>query len=178
MRRFWVCDAVAPTAQCAGLLAYSHTLHVHFDLVEDFARNPQAWFLIWHGDPSPLDTSASRPHRSGATMATSFYGHSHTRAGGALPINSADGAGSHRVLHISICSEHLKQGWQRTGAALAATVLLISNPWWYEAAFFDVHLPPLELFSMLVLTAYSFRSRGRSESIPQPMHGGFTACPY
>src|SRR5208282_6886371 len=42
--------------QLVGLILYSWYLYQHFDLLQDFAHNAQAWYLIGHGHLLPLDT--------------------------------------------------------------------------------------------------------------------------
>jgi len=163
MRRFWVCAAIALTAQCAGLLTYSYMLYAHFDLSEDFAHNAQAWFLIGHGDLSPLDTVRIpttpfwRDHFDLILWPLSLLELVERSPFSLLVVQDLALVAAEVVTVfwvVGVCSEHLEQGWPCTGAALAATALLLANPWWYEAASFDVHLPPLGLF-LVMLTAYS-----------------------
>lgn len=168
MRKFWIFASVALTAQCAGLLIYSHALYAHFDLSEDFAHNAQAWFLIGHGDLSPLDTVRIpttpfwRDHFDLILWPLSLLELAERSPFSLLVVQDLALVAAEVVTVfwiVSVCSEHLEQGWPRTGAVLAATALLMANPWWYEAASFDVHLPSLGLF-LVVLTAYSLW-RGR-----------------
>ncbi len=137
-------------------------LYAHFDLSEDFAHNAQAWFLIGHGDLSPLDTVRIpttpfwRDHFDLIVWPLSLLELVEGSPFSLLVVQDLALVAAEVVTVfwvVGVCSEHLEQGWPRTGAALAATALLVADPWWYEAASFDVHLPPLGLF-LVMLTAY------------------------
>ena len=61
---FWKIAYSLAAVQLAGLITYSWYLYQHFDLLEDFAHNAQAWYLIGHGIGRRWTPCGSPPHRS------------------------------------------------------------------------------------------------------------------
>jgi uncharacterized membrane protein len=163
---FWIIVVALLAAQSVGLIAYSYYLFSHFDLAEDFAHNAQAWFLIGHGNLSPLDTIRIpntpfwRDHLDFILWPLGLIGRLWPSPFSLLVLQDLAVVAAEGITALwiaRICVQHLEPGWKRSGAALAAVILLVTNPWWYEAVSFDFHMPPLGL-PFILLTAYSLWS--------------------
>ncbi len=158
---FWSIDLVIVSVQFVGLIHYSWYLYRRFDLLEDFAHNAQAWYLIGHGNLSPLDTIRIpstpflRDHFDLVMWPLSLL---HFLSGSPLWLlvvqDLAVVAAELITLRWvwSILDSRLDR--HRTLAGLLALVVLMANVWWYETVSFDVHMTPLGL-PLLVLVGYS-----------------------
>ena len=151
---------VVLAAQLAGFLVYSSYLYGHFDLLEDFAHNAQAWFLIGHGHWSPLDTVRIpstpfvRDHLDLIMWPLSLLHFLWDSpfwllVAQDLAVVTAEAVTLYWIWLLLV--QHLDR--HRTAAGVLALVVLVANAWWYETVSFDVHLTPLGL-PMLVLTGY------------------------
>jgi hypothetical protein len=161
---FWKVALTAVAAQLAVLIGYSWYLYHRFDLLEDFAHNAQAWYLIGHGDLSPLDTVRIpstpflRDHLDLVMWPLSLL---HVVSGSpfSLLVVQDVAVAVAELITLrwvwSLLSERLHR--HRTAAGLLALVVLMANAWWYETVSFDIHLTPLGL--PLLLAVGYFLSR-------------------
>jgi len=162
---FWTVTLVLLGAQLVLLLFYSWYLYRRFDLLEDFAHNAQAWYLIGHGNLLPLDTVRIpstpflRDHLDLVMWPLSLL---HYISGSPFWLLVVQDL-------AVVAAELITMRWawwlittrldrHRTSAGLLALVVLMANAWWYETVSFDVHLTPLGL-PLLVAVGYSL-SRG------------------
>jgi hypothetical protein len=157
---FWTISLALIAVQLVALILYSWYLYRRFDLLEDFAHNAQAWYLIGHGQLLPLDTVRIpttpflRDHFDLVMWPLSLL---HFISGSPLWLlvvqDVAVAAAELITLRWvwSLLSSHLDR--HRTAAGLLALLVLMANAWWYEAVSFDVHLTPLGL-PLLVLVGY------------------------
>jgi uncharacterized membrane protein len=162
MRRFWLVLGAALTLQLIALLVYSTHLYQRFDVSVDFAHNAQAWYLIGHGDLNPTDTvriAATpfwRDHFDLIIWPLSVLGWISPQPVVLLWLQDIAIVAAELVTLFwvaSICTERLEH--HRDSVGIVALVALIANPWWYETASFDIHMPPLGL-PFVVLAGYSF----------------------
>jgi uncharacterized membrane protein len=163
---FWSISLVLVAVQLVALILYSWYLYRRFDLLEDFAHNAQAWYLISHGTLSPLDTIRIpstpflRDHLDLVMWPLSLL---HVISGSPfwlLVVQDVAVAVAELITLRwvwSLLSTRLDR--HRTVAGLLALVVLMANAWWYETVSFDVHLTPLGL-PLLVLVGY-WLSTGR-----------------
>jgi uncharacterized membrane protein len=158
---FWAIAYLLIGVQLVALILYSWYLYRRFDLLEDFAHNAQAWYLIGHGNLLPLDTIRIpstpflRDHFDLVMWPLSLL---HLLSGSPfwlLVVQDVAVAVAELItlrwvwkLLTSRLDRH------RTVAGLLAVVVLMANAWWYETVSFDVHLTPLGL-PLLVLVGYS-----------------------
>ncbi len=163
---FWSVAVVLVAVQLVGLVLYSWYLYRRFDLLEDFAHNAQAWYLISHGTLSPLDTVRIpstpflRDHFDLVMWPLSLL---HVLSGSPfwllvvqdVAVAAAELITLRWVWSLLAC----RLDRHRTVAGLLALVVLMANAWWYETVSFDVHLTPLGL-PFLVLVGYEL-SKGR-----------------
>jgi uncharacterized membrane protein len=163
---FWAIALVLLAVQLGGLIFYSWYLYRRFDLLEDFAHNAQAWYLISHGNLSPLDTIRIpstlflRDHFDLVMWPLSLL---HFVSGSPfwllvvqdLAVVVAELITLRWVW--SLISSRLDR--HQTLAGFLAVVVLMANAWWYETVSFDVHMTPLGL-PLLVLVGY-YLSRER-----------------
>jgi hypothetical protein len=158
---FWSIAVVLVTVQLVALLFYSWYLYRRFDLLEDFAHNAQAWYLIAHGNLTPLDTIRIpstpflRDHLDLVMWPLSLL---HVVSGSPFWLLV--------VQDVAVAAaELITLGWvwslitsrldrHQTVAGLLALLVLMANAWWYETVSFDVHMTPLGL-PLLVLVGYS-----------------------
>jgi uncharacterized membrane protein len=163
---FWTIALLLISVQLAGLLLYSWYLYGRFDLLEDFAHNAQAWYLIGHGDLLPLDTIRIpttpflRDHLDLVMWPLSLL---HLVSGSPfwllvvqdLAVVAAELITLRWVW--SLVESRLDR--HRTAAGLLALVVLMANAWWYEAVSFDVHLTPLGLPLLVAVGYWLWRGR-------------------
>ena len=161
---FWTIALVLLTVQLAGLIFYSWYLYRRFDLLEDFAHNAQAWYLISHGTLSPLDTIRIpstlflRDHFDLVMWPLSLL---HFISGSPfwlLVVQDIAVVVAELITLLwvwSLISSRLDR--HRTAAGLLAVIVLMANAWWYETVSFDVHMTPLGL-PLLVLVGYYLAS--------------------
>jgi uncharacterized membrane protein len=164
MGGFWLVSTVVLIAQLVGLITYSNYLFRRFDVSTDFAHNAQAWYLIGHGDLSPVDTIR--------LIITPFWrDHFDLIIWVLAPLRwlwpspivllwvqdiAIVATEAITLLWVAgICSEQLRSRTSRSVAGIIALVALVANAWWYETVSFDFHLPPIGA-PFLVLAAYSF----------------------
>jgi hypothetical protein len=165
MRLFWGVSAAVLAVQLIALLVYTTHLYGRFDVSVDFAHNAQAWYLIGHGNLNPVDTVRITP--------TPFWRDHFDLIIWPLSLLRWISPGPVVLLWVqdlaivatelitlfwvaAICTEKVKS--HRNAAGIVAMVALVANPWWYETASFDVHMPPLGL-PFLVFAGYSFWNR-------------------
>jgi Predicted membrane protein (DUF2079) len=157
---FWTVAVALVSLQLVGLILYSWYLYRRFDLLEDFAHNAQAWYLIGHGQLLPVDTIRLpstpflRDHFDLVMWPLSLL---HFISGSPLWLlvvqDIAVAVAELITLRWvwSLLTIHLDR--HRTAAGFLALVVLMANAWWYETVSFDVHLTPLGL-PLLVLVGY------------------------
>jgi uncharacterized membrane protein len=163
---FWKIAVTLIVIQLAALVSYSWYLYQHFDLLEDFAHNAQAWYLIGHGTLAPVDTVRIpstpflRDHLDLVMWPLSLL---HLVSGSPFSLLVVQDVAVVVAELItlrwvwSLLSDRLDR--HRTIAGLLALVVLMANVWWYETVSFDIHLTPLGL--PLLLAVGYFLSRGR-----------------
>jgi uncharacterized membrane protein len=163
---FWTIALCLVTVQLAALLLYSWYLYRRFDLLEDFAHNAQAWYLIGHGDLLPLDTIRIpttpflRDHLDLVMWPLSLL---HVISGSPfwlLVVQDLAVAAAELITLRwvwSLLETHLDR--HRTAAGLLALVVLMANAWWYETVSFDVHLTPLGLPVLVGVGYWLWRER-------------------
>jgi len=163
---FWTIALALVGAQLVALILYSWYLYRRFDLLEDFAHNAQAWYLIGHGDLLPLDTVRLpttpflRDHFDLVMWPLSLL---RVFSGSPFWLLVAQDVAVAAAELITLrwvwtlLTAHLAR--YRTVAGLLALVVLMANAWWYETVSYDVHLTPLAL-PLLVLVGYSL-SQGK-----------------
>jgi uncharacterized membrane protein len=166
-RRFWVVVAVVLGVQLLALLAYSTYLYHRFDLTDDFGTYTQAWWLIGHGHLNPVDT---------IQVPTYPFWQSHFELA-MWPIALIGRVWPHAVQLLwlqdlaMVATEGLAMLWvaalcveRRRGrvVAVAALVFLVINPWWYQAASFDMHFELLGLPFVLWSALSLWRGRTRT----------------
>ena len=161
MRRFWIASIAVLAVQLAALIVYSNHLYSHFDLSVDFAHNVQAWYLIGHGSLDPVDTvriTATpfwRDHFDLILWPLSLLRWLSPQPIILLWLQDAAIVASEVVTLLwvsAILSDRLAA--LRNTVGIVALIALVANPWWYEAASFDVHMPPLGL-PFVILAGYS-----------------------
>lgn len=166
MRRFWLMVGAVLALQLIALLAYSTHLYQRFDVSVDFAHNAQAWYLIGHGNLSPIDTvriTATpfwKDHFDLVVWPLSLLRWIYPQPVVLLWVQDVAIVAAELVTLFwvaSICTEKLQR--YRNIFGITALLALVANPWWYETASFDIHMPPLGL-PFVVLAGYSFW-RGR-----------------
>jgi hypothetical protein len=162
MRLFWTVSAGVLVVQLIALLVYTTHLYGRFDVSVDFAHNAQAWYLIGHGNLNPVDTVRIAP--------TPFWRDHFDLVVWPLSLLRWISPGPVVLLWVqdlaivatelvtlfwvaAVCTEKLRS--HRDAAGIVAMVALVANPWWYETASFDVHMPPLGL-PLLVFAGYAF----------------------
>jgi uncharacterized membrane protein len=163
---FGVVTGVLLAAQLAVLISYSWYLYRRFDLLEDFAHNAQAWYLIGHGHLLPLDTVRLpttpflRDHFDLVMWPLSLL-HVVSPSPFSLLVVQDVAVVAAELITIRwvwwLLAERLER--HRTAAGLLALLVLMTNAWWYETVSFDVHLTPLGL-PLLVAVGYLL-ARGR-----------------
>ena len=162
---FWLVSAVVLLAQLIGLLLYSNYLYERFDVSTDFAHNVQAWYLIGHGDLSPIDTIRLittpfwRDHFDLIIWVLSPLSRIWPEGVGLLWIQDLAIVATEAITLLwvaAICTEQLRK--RRNVVAIVALVALVANPWWYWTVSFDIHMPPLGA-PFVVFAAYSFWKR-------------------
>ena len=165
MRVFWVVSAAVLGIQLVALLVYTTHLYQRFDVSVDFAHNVQAWYLIGHGYLNPVDTVRITPtpflrdHFDLIIWPLSLLRWISPGPVVLLWVQDVAMVATEAITLLwvaAICSERLKA--RRTTVGIVALVALVANPWWYETASFDIHMPPLGL-PFLVLSGYAFWSR-------------------
>jgi uncharacterized membrane protein len=163
---FWAIAFVLVGVQLAALIVYSWYLYRRFDLLEDFAHNAQAWYLIGHGNLLPLDTVRYpttpflRDHFDLVMWPLSLLHFLSPSPFWLLVVQDLAVALAELITLRwvwSLLTARLDR--HRTMAALLFLVVLMANAWWYETVSFDVHLTPLGL-PVLLAVGYSL-SRGR-----------------
>lgn len=164
MRSFWLVASAVLAVQLVALVAYSAHLYSRFDVSVDFAHNAQAWYLIGHGNLSPTDTVRITPtpfwrdHFDLVLWPLSLLRFVYPHPVVLLCVQDVAIVAAEVVTLfwiVAVLDEHLTR--YRNVAALVALVALVANSWWYEAASFDIHMPPLGL-PFVVLGAFSFWS--------------------
>jgi hypothetical protein len=157
---FWTVALALVTLQFVGLILYSWYLYRRFDLLEDFAHNAQAWYLIGHGRLLPVDTIRLpstpflRDHFDLVMWPLSLLHYLSGSPFWLLVVQDVAVAVAELITLRwvwSLLTTHLDR--HRTAAGLLALVVLLANAWWYETVSFDVHLTPLGL-PLLVLVGY------------------------
>ncbi|HXQ62302.1 MAG TPA: DUF2079 domain-containing protein [Acidimicrobiales bacterium] len=151
---------VLVAAQLVVLILYSWYLYRRFDLLEDFAHNAQAWYLIAHGNALPLDTVRYpstpflRDHFDLVMWPLSLL---HILSGSPFWLlvvqDIAVAAAELITLRWVWTLLTVRLDRHRTVAGLLALLVLMANAWWYETVSFDIHLTPLGL-PLLVLVGY------------------------
>jgi len=163
---FWTVSSVVLVVQLAALVTYSWYLFRRFDLLEDFAHNAQAWYLIAHGNLLPNDTIRIpttpflRDHLDLVMWPLSLL-HYFSSSPFSLLIVQDVAVVLAELITLrwvwDLLGIHLER--HRTAAGLLALTVLVANAWWYETVSFDIHLTPLGL-PLLVAVGYLFW-RGR-----------------
>jgi uncharacterized membrane protein len=153
--------------QLLGLLAYSTFLYHRFDLTDDFGTYAQAWWLIGHGHLNPVDTIQAPPYP---------FWQSHFELA-MWPIALVGRVWPHSIQLLwlqdlaIVGTEGAAMAWvaaligrRRRGVlvGVAALAFLVVNPWWYQAASFDMHFELLGL-PFTVWSAYALW-RGRTRT--------------
>lgn len=164
MGGFWIVSAIVLIVQLVGLIAYSNYLYGRFDVSTDFAHNVQAWYLIGHGDLSPVDTIRLittpfwRDHFDLIIWVLSPLRWIWPSPIVLLWVQDIAIVATEVITLLwvgGICAEQLRSRISRNVAGIIALVALVANAWWYETVSFDLHMPPLGA-PFLVLAAYSF----------------------
>jgi uncharacterized membrane protein len=157
---FWSVASVLVAAQLVAMLLYSWYLYRRFDLLEDFAHNAQAWYLIGHGHLLPADTVRYpttpflRDHFDLVMWPLSLLHYLSDSPFWLLVVQDVAVAAAELITLRwvwALLTPRLDR--HRTTAGLLALVVLLANAWWYETVSFDVHLTPLGL-PLLVLVGY------------------------
>ena len=159
--------AVVLGVQLAGLLAYSTFLFHRFDLTDDFGTYSQAWWLIGHGHLNPVDTIQTpaypfwQSHFELAMWPVALVGRLWPNPVQLLWLQDVAIVGTEWVAMawVSAVAAAHRRG---PTVGIAALVFLVVNPWWYQAASFDVHFELLGL-PFAVWSAYSLW-RGRTRT--------------
>jgi uncharacterized membrane protein len=161
MRLFWTVSTAVLGIQLIVLLIYTTHLYQRFDVSVDFAHNAQAWYLIGHGNLNPVDTVRITP--------TAFWRDHFDLVLWPLSLLRWISPGPVVLLWVQdlaiVAAELITLFWvvailaerlesHRNVAGIVALVALVANPWWYETASFDVHMPPLGL-PFLVFAGYA-----------------------
>jgi uncharacterized membrane protein len=161
MRLFWTVSTAVLGVQLIVLLVYTTHLYQRFDVSVDFAHNAQAWYLIGHGNLNPVDTVRITP--------TAFWRDHFDLVLWPLGLLRRISPGPVVLLWVQdlaiVAAELVTLFWvveilaerlesHRNAAGIVAMVALVANPWWYETASFDVHMPPLGL-PFLVFAGYA-----------------------
>jgi uncharacterized membrane protein len=159
-----VIGGVVLLAQLVALFLMSAYLFHRFDLTDDFATYNQAFSLIWHGHPNPVDTihSPSFPfwqnHFELAMWPLSTLSFLWPHSLWLLWMQDVAIVASEAIAALWITRYLAALGARRSALfAALAFVLLLTNAWWYEAASFDVHLEVLGI-PLVVLAAYALWS--------------------
>ncbi len=164
MGGFWLVSAIVLIVQLVALILYSNYLYGRFDVSTDFAHNAQAWYLIGHGDLSPVDTIRLittpfwRDHFDLIIWVLSPLRWIWPSPIVLLWVQDIAIVATEAITLVwvsGICTEQLRTRRSRNFAGIVALVALVANAWWYETVSFDVHMPPLGT-PFLVLAAYSF----------------------
>jgi len=158
-RAFRVTALVVLGVQLVGLLAYSTFLYHRFDLTDDFGTYAQAWFLIGHGHLNPVDTVQVpnypfwQSHFELAMWPVALVGRVWPHSLQLLWIQDLAIVATEWLAvtwAAAVCATH-RRG---SAVAIAALAFLVVNPWWYQAASFDVHFELLGL-PFVVWSAYA-----------------------
>ncbi|MGO9341812.1 MAG: DUF2079 domain-containing protein [Acidimicrobiales bacterium] len=161
---FWLVSAIVLIVQLVGLIIYSNYLYGRFDVSTDFAHNAQAWYLIGHGDLSPVDTIRLittpfwRDHFDLIIWVLSPLRWLSPSPIVLLWVQDIAIVATEAITLLwvgGICAEQLRTRTSRNVAGIIALIALVANAWWYETVSFDLHMPPLGA-PFLVLAAYSF----------------------
>ena len=166
-RALWITMAVVLGLQLVGLLTYSAFLFHRFDLTDDFGTYAQAWWLIGHGHLNPVDTiqTPSYPfwqsHFELAMWPIALVGRVWPNAVQLLWLQDLAIVGTEWAAMAwvaAVCAAH------RRGPVIpiCALAFLVVNPWWYQAASFDMHFELLGL-PFTVWSAYALW-RGRTRT--------------
>jgi len=166
-RAFRVTALVVLGLQLVGLLAYSAFLYHRFDLTDDFGTYAQAWFLIGHGHLNPVDTIQVpnypfwQSHFELAMWPIALVGRVWPNPLQLLWLQDVAIVATEWLAvswAAAVCAAH-RRG---SAVAIAALVFLVANPWWYQAASFDMHFELLGL-PFAVWSAWSLW-RGRTRT--------------
>ncbi|HUC06030.1 MAG TPA: hypothetical protein VL961_11570 [Acidimicrobiales bacterium] len=169
LRPFWLVVGALLVAELVTLFVYSAYLFHHFDLTDDFATYAQSWSQIAHGHLDPVDTvnAPASPfwqlHFELAMWPIALVlGHLWSSPLVLLWLQDLALVAAQAIAIVwiaSVCRTNLPKG-----AAVATWIgglAVVTNPWWYETASFDVHFETLGL-PLVVLCGYSLWSgRGR-----------------
>ena len=166
-RAFRTTALVVLGLQLAGLLAYSAFLYHRFDLTDDFGTYAQAWFLIGHGHLNPVDTVQVpnypfwQSHFELAMWPIALVGRVWPNPLQLLWLQDVAIVATEWLAvswAAAVCAAH-RRG---SAVAIAALAFLVANPWWYQAASFDMHFELLGL-PFAVWSAWSLW-RGRTRT--------------
>jgi uncharacterized membrane protein len=171
MRPVRVVTAVVIGLQLMALAAYSAYLFHRFDLTDDYGTYSQAWWLIGHGHFDPIDTIQTpsypfwRSHFELGMWPVALLSRIWPNPIQLLWLQDAAMAATEWLVMawvIRICRERIPRIRIAMAASLVALAVLVSNPWWYQAASFDVHFELLGL-PFVVWSAYGlWRGRART----------------
>lgn len=163
-RWVWPSVVVLLAAQFVVVALYSQRQFSRFDLSTDFAGFNQAVWLIAHGHLDPWSSINSFPFLDdyfaliAYPMAALYWVYPH----GVLLLWLQDGAGVLAEVVaarwvIEIAQRRLAPDRVRVGGtllALGAVMVMVANPWFYQAMFFDFHPEAMAaLFLVLAVRA-------------------------
>ena len=144
--------------QFVVVAAYSAHQFARFDLSTDFATANQAAWLISHGDLNPWSSVHSYPYLN-EHLALIMYPVGllyRTYPHGTLLLWLQDAAGVAAELVAAVWiieiieryASSIRRAWIASALVLGAVVIMLANPWFYVAMFFDFHV---EAFATLFL---------------------------
>ncbi len=165
LRVAFVCALGVLTLQLAALIIYSEVQYSRFDLSIDFSSYQQAAYLITRGDLNPYSTPFSYPflHDHFAllmwplALIYAIFPHGITLL--VLQDLASVIAEAVALLWVVEIIEHrlATSGGGKAvsiGILLGTLILLVADPWFYQAASFDFHLEAFAtLFVLLALRA-------------------------
>jgi uncharacterized membrane protein len=168
----WRFSCLALLVQFAVLVAFSQKQYSRFDLSIDFAQANQAAWLITHGHFVPTSTIHNQPFLDDhfslimwpVALIYALYPHGITL----LVLQDIAGVLAEMIALLWITevvgrrfsSEDVR--WTRvSGRALilGALVLLLGNPWFYQAAFSDFHVEAFTTVFALLALRYAWHDR-------------------
>jgi uncharacterized membrane protein len=170
--RTWRFACVALLVQLAALIGYSQRQYSRFNLSIDFAQANQAVWLITHGHFVPNSTIHSQPFLDDhfslimwpVALLYALYPHGITL----LVLQDVAGVLAEAIALLWIAEvvgrRFSNEDAPRTRAIgpaiiLGALVVLLSNPWFYQAAFTDFHVEAFATLFALLALRYAWHDR-------------------
>lgn len=163
--------AFALAIQFVVIVAYSAHQYTRFDLSTDFATANQAAWLISHGDLNPWSSVHSylflNDHLALIIYPVSMLYWIYPHGTLLLWLQDAAGVAAELIAALWIVeiieryASSIQRAWIATALALGAVVIMLANPWFYVAMFFDFHTEAFATLFLVLATRAAWHHRSR-----------------